>query len=120
MGNPHAVFFIDDAEAIDVAKLGPQIETHSLFPERTNVEFVHKLGPDHWRMRVWERGVGITQACGSGACAVGVAAARTGRGGRRSIIELDGGPLTIDWRADGDVIMRGPTAISFRGQISDV
>ena len=120
MGNPHMVFFIDDAEAIDVASLGPQIETHALFPERTNVEFVHQLGPDHWRMRVWERGVGITEACGSGACAVAVAAARTGRGGRRSVVALDGGSLTLTWREDGDVIMRGPTAISFKGQISDV
>lgn len=120
MGNPHAVFFVEDAEAIALAEIGPQIEHHAFFPERTNVEFAAALGPDHWRMRVWERGVGITDACGSGACAVAVAAAQTNRGGRACQIDLDGGRLSLRWQEDGAVIMRGQTAISFRGQIEHV
>jgi diaminopimelate epimerase len=118
MGNPHCLIFVPDAEKAPVALLGPKIETHPLFPERTNVEFVSVMAPNRLRMRVWERGIGITLACGTGACAALVAAARLGRSGRAGEVVLDGGILKIDWReADGHVIMTGPTALPFRGQV---
>jgi len=119
MGNPHAVFFVPDAEAVDVAALGSRVEHDPLFPERTNVEFATVQGPDRIRMRVWERGVGITQACGSGACATLVAAARRGLTGRKATLVLDGGDLVIEWRDDDHVIMTGPAALSFAGEIED-
>ena len=119
MGNPHAVFFVTDAEVLDVAVLGSSIERDPLFPERTNVEFATILSSDRIRMRVWERGVGITQACGSGACATLVAAARRGLTGRKATLALDGGELTIEWRDDDHVIMTGPAATSFIGEIED-
>jgi len=112
MGNPHAVFFVDDAEAVDVAGIGPRIEHDPLFPERTNVEFAEVRSRDEIRMRVWERGTGITLACGSGACAAAVAAVGRGLTGRTVRMEVDGGWLTLDWRADG-VWMSGPTAHVF-------
>ena len=117
IGNPHMVFFVDDADAIDVAGLGPALESHLLYPERTNVEICSLSGPDQLRMRVWERGAGITQACGSGACAAVVAAARRGLTGRRVETVLDGGPLNIEWREDGRVLMTGPVATSFEGTL---
>lgn len=112
MGNPHAVFFVPDATAVDVAGLGRAVEHDPLFPQRTNVEFASLTGPDHLRMRVWERGTGITLACGSGACATAVAAHRRGLTGRQVIMDVDGGRLEIDWRDDG-VWMTGPTAHVF-------
>ena len=115
MGNPHAVFFVDDVEAVDIEWLGPHLEHSARFPMRTNVEFAQITAPDKIRMRVWERGVGITRACGTGACATGVAAARRGLTGRATVITLDGGDLQIEWRDDGHVLMTGPAAISFRG-----
>jgi diaminopimelate epimerase len=117
MGNPHVIFFVPDADAVDVAGLGPRIETDPLFPARTNVEFVQILSATRVRMRVWERGVGITRACGTGACAVGVATARRGLTGRRTEVVLDGGSLHIDWRDDGRVLMTGPAEISFTGTL---
>ncbi len=118
LGNPHVLFFVDDAEAVDLAALGPRIEHAPLFPERVNVGLVQTLGPDHLRYRVWERGVGITVACGSGACAAAVAAARRGLTGRRVRVTLDGGDLAIAWRAaDGHVLMTGPAARSFAGTL---
>ena len=117
MGNPHMVFIVDDADAVDIAGLGPGLETHPLFPERTNVEAISSLGEDRIRMRVWERGAGITQACGSGACAAAVAAHRRGLTGRKVDVILDGGPLTIEWRDDGRVLMTGPVATSFEGRL---
>lgn len=118
MGNPHAVFFVPDVAAIDLPAIGPQVERHSLFPERTNVEIVQVLDRTRLRMRVWERAAGITQACGSGACAVGVAAVRRGLAERRVTVVLDGGPLVIEWReADGHVLMTGAVATSFSGTI---
>lgn len=117
VGNPHAVFFVADAEAVDLAGVGPGLETHPMFPARANIEFVHLIGPDHLRMRVWERAAGITQACGSGACASAVAAARRGLTGRAVTVDLDGGRLQITWRDDDHVIMAGPTALSFTGAI---
>ena len=119
MGNPHAVFFVADAEAVDVGALGSAIERDPLFPERINVEFATVLGPDRIRMRVWERGVGVTQACGSGACATLVAAVRRGLTDRKATLALDGGDLTIEWRDDDHVIMTGPAATSFTGEIDE-
>ncbi len=117
MGNPHAVFFVDDAEAVDVAGIGPRIETDPMFPNRTNVEFAEVRSRDEIRMRVWERGTGITLACGSGACATAVAAASRGLTERKVRMELDGGWLTLDWREDG-VWMTGPTAYVFSARLS--
>lgn len=112
MGNPHCTFFVEDAEAVDLSARGAEVERHPLYPERTNVQFAHLIGPDHLRMRVWERGVGVTLASGSSSCATAVAAARRGLTGRKVTIELDGGTIHIDWRADG-VWMTGPTAHVF-------
>lgn len=117
MGNPHCVVFVPDAMAVDVAGLGPGYETDPLYPQRTNVEFASLTGPDRLRMRVWERGTGITLACGSGACATAVAAHLRGMTGRQVALELDGGVLEIDWRADG-VWMTGPVAHVFDGWLS--
>lgn len=117
MGNPHCVFFVADAEAVALEATGRQIEHHPLFPERTNVEFASLLGPDHLRMRVWERGTGVTLACGSGACAVAVAAHLRGLTGRRVELTVDGGTLRVDWRADG-VWLSGPVALVFDGTLS--
>lgn len=114
MGNPHCTFFVEDAEAVDLEQRGGEIEHHPLYPQRTNVQFASVIGPDHLRMRVWERGVGVTLASGSSSCATTVAAARRGITGRRVRIDLDGGPIEIDWRADG-VWMTGPTAHVFNG-----
>lgn len=116
MGNPHTVFFVDDVKAVDLAGLGPQVERHVLFPQRTNVEFAQIMAHDQMRLRVWERGTGITQACGSGACAAMVAAVRRGLTGRAAEIVLDGGSLFIEWRAaDDHVLMTGPAAFVFDG-----
>ncbi len=118
MGNPHCVFFVDNAEAVDLAALGPEIEYHPLFPERTNVEVASIAGPDRIRLRVWERGAGITLACGTGACAAAVAAHGRGLTGRQVTIDLDGGALSVDWRPDGHVVLAGPVAVSFHGEIA--
>ncbi|MBL8628341.1 MAG: diaminopimelate epimerase [Rhodospirillaceae bacterium] len=115
MGNPHAVFFVPNAEAVDLANVGPKLEHHSLFPERANIEVIQVLSRTHLRMRVWERGSGITQACGTGACASAVAAIRRGLTERAMTITLDGGDLHIEWRDDGHVIMTGPVAYVFDG-----
>jgi len=117
MGNPHAVFFVDDAAAIPLEDIGPKIETDPLFPEKTNVEAAQVLDDGSIRLRVWERGVGITQACGSGACATLVAASRRGLVGRSATIHLDGGDLDITWADDNHVIMTGPVATSFSGVV---
>ena len=118
MGNPHCVIFVPDAEKIPLATLGPRIETHPLFPKKVNVEFVHVIGENRLRQRTWERGVGITLACGTGACAVAVAAARLNKTGRKVEVVLDGGSLFIEWReSDGHVIMTGPAATVYRGQV---
>jgi len=117
MGNPHCTFFVEDAEAVDLGAFGPEHEHHPLFPERTNVQVASVLGPDRLRMRVWERGAGITLASGSSSCAVVVAAARRGLAGRRVMLVLDGGEIAVDWREDG-VWMTGPTAYVFDGVLS--
>ncbi len=117
MGNPHAVFFVQDAEAVALTERGPEVEHHALFPERTNVEFVQVRARDEMRMRVWERGAGVTLACGSGACAALVAAVERGLVDRRARIEVDGGWLELEWRADG-VWMTGPTAHIFTAELT--
>jgi diaminopimelate epimerase len=115
IGNPHATFFVPDAEAIDLAALGPRLEHDKLFPERANIGVATVLDRGRIRLRVWERGVGITRACGTGACAALVAASRRGLTGRRASVILDGGTLDINWRKDGHVIMTGPAALAFEG-----
>ena len=118
IGNPHAVFFVDDAEAVPLDAVGPEIEHHPLFPEHANVEAAQVLSRRRLRLRVWERGVGITRACGSGACAALVAAHARGLTERTADVDLDGGTLKIEWREDGHVIMTGPVAVSFAGTLS--
>ena len=117
MGNPHCTFFVEDAEAVPLEQFGPRYEYHPLYPERTNVQVAQVTGPDRIRMRVWERGAGITLASGSSSCAVAVAAARRGLTGRAVRIDLDGGTLHIDWREDG-VWMTGPTTHVCDGMIT--
>jgi diaminopimelate epimerase len=118
MGNPHATFFVPDLDAIPVAALGPLLERHPLFPERANIGFAQVLAPDRLRLVVWERGAGMTLACGSGACAALVNAHRRGLAGRRATVALPGGELGIEWRAsDGHVLMTGPVATAFVGQL---
>ena len=119
VGNPHAVFFVPDAEAIDLKTLGPRLERHALFPERCNIEVATVLSPTRIRMRVWERGVGITRACGTGACATLVAAVRRGLTGAKAEVVLDGGALEIEWLPDKHVRMTGPVATSFTGVLDE-
>ena len=119
MGNPHLVLFVDDAEAVDLTAVGPALERHPLFPHRVNVEFAHIRPDGSIRMRVWERGSGITMACGTGACATAVAAAFSHRTGRQADIAMDGGMLSIEWnKADGRVRMTGPAVEVFCGTIN--
>src|SRR6201995_2961106 len=109
MGNPHAVFWVDDVEAYDLARLGPTLETHPMFPERANGSLAVVRSPEHLVVRTWERGAGLTRACGSAACAGAGAAARTGRAQRKLTVTLPGGDLLIEWRiSDGHVLMTGP------------
>ncbi len=117
MGNPHCVFFVPDAEAVDLRARGSAVEVDPLFPQKTNVEFASVIGPDHLRMRVWERGAGITLACGSGTCATAVAAHLRGLTGRRVLVDVDGGQLEVDWRADG-VWLTGPVAHVFTATLT--
>ena len=117
MGNPHCTFFVKDAEAVDLEAFGPEHEHHPLYPERTNVQVAQIIGPDHIRMRVWERGVGVTLASGSSSCATAVAAARRGLTGRKVRIDLDGGTLHVNWAEDG-VWMTGPTTHVFSGTLT--
>src|SRR5436305_3084347 len=116
IGNPHATFFVPDAEAIDLAALGPQLEHDKLFPERANIGVATVCDPEHIRLRVWERGAGITRACGTGACAALVAANRRGLTGRHAKAVLDGGELDIVWRHDGHVMMTGPASFAYEGR----
>ena len=117
MGNPHVTFFVDDLDAIDIAAIGPGLENAAVFPERANIGFAQVLSPDRIRLRVWERGAGLTLACGSGACAAMVNAARRGLTGRRATVIADGGELDMAWREDGHVLMTGPAVLSFRGTL---
>lgn len=119
MGNPHAVFIVESGiETLPLAEVGPKLENHPLFPERANIGVVQAVGPNRLRLRVWERGAGLTLACGSGACAAMVAAVRRGLTGRRATLLLDGGTLEMEWReTDGHVLMTGPTATAFAGDL---
>ena len=116
VGNPHVVFFVEDADAIDMATLGPEIETDPLFPERINVNVASGLGEDHLKLNVWERGAGLTRACGTGACATAVAAIRRGLVGNAVTVTLPGGDLFIEWSEGTTIRMTGPAKESFRGE----
>ena len=118
VGNPHVTFFVADAEGVDLAVHGPEVENDPMFPQRVNVGVATIAGPNEIRLRVWERGVGITRACGTAACAATVAASRRGHIDRRARVRLDGGALALAWREDGHVVMTGPTAISFTGTLA--
>ncbi|MDR3326107.1 MAG: diaminopimelate epimerase [Rhodospirillaceae bacterium] len=118
MGNPHAVFFVKNIEAIDLARLGPILEHNPLFPDRCNIEIVQLLDFKRLRMRVWERGVGITLACGTGACATVVAASRRGIIQRKADVVLDNGTLTIEWMKNNHVLMTGSVALSYSGTLN--
>jgi diaminopimelate epimerase len=118
MGNPHATFFVADLARVPVERIGPAFEHAALFPERANIGFVQVLAPDRIRLRVWERGAGLTLACGSGACAALVNAARRGLTERSATVVLDGGELEIAWREDGHVLMTGPVATAFTGSLA--
>jgi diaminopimelate epimerase len=118
MGNPHAVFFVPDAEKVPASIVGPKVEHDAFFPERVNVGFAQILAPDRIRLRVWERGAGLTKACGTGACAALVAAHRAGLTGRKAAIEVDGGELQIEWRDDGHVILTGPVSVERVGELA--
>jgi diaminopimelate epimerase len=117
MGNPHAVFFIKDASQIPLQELGPQLENDPLFPDRCNIEVAQIIASTEIHMRVWERGAGITEACGTGACATLVAAARRGLSARRASIVMDGGEVIVEWEKNDHVTLTGPAALSFQGII---
>jgi diaminopimelate epimerase len=118
MGNPHAVFFVPDAAAVELETLGPTLERHPLFPERANISFAQVLPGEKILLRVWERGTGVTKACGSAACAAVVAAARSGRAGRKAVVKLPGGDLAIAWGDDDHVLMTGPVEFEFETELS--
>jgi len=115
VGNPHVVFFVEDTDAINLTALGPTIEHDPMFPQGINVNVASVIGKDHLRLNVWERGAGLTQACGTGACATAVAAMRRRLTGRTAKVTLPGGDLVIDWRSDNSIVMTGPATESYRG-----
>ncbi|MAM68476.1 MAG: diaminopimelate epimerase [Pseudomonadota bacterium] len=122
MGNPHATFFVEDVDSVPIALVGPELEVHPFFPERVNIGVAQILASDRMRLRVWERGVGLTSACGTGACAAVINANRRDLAGRRMVVVVDGGELLIDWREDrpgeqGRVFMTGPAVTAFSGTI---
>jgi diaminopimelate epimerase len=120
VGNPHCLFFVDDVAAHDLARFGPMLEHHPLFPERANISLVQVTGPDALKVRTWERGAGLTQACGTAACAAAVAAARRELVGRKVRVSLPGGDLNIEWReSDGHILMTGPYALDFEGTLPE-
>jgi len=120
MGNPHATFFVDDFTHLPIELIGPRLETHRLFPERANIGFALVESAARIRLRVWERGAGLTLACGSGACAALVNAHRRGLTGRQANVVMDGGELLITWTEDGRVLMRGPAETAFAGELPEV
>jgi diaminopimelate epimerase len=118
VGNPHCIFFVADVEAHDLSGFGPVLEHHPLFPERANISLAQVTGPDALRLRTWERGAGLTKACGTAACAAAVAAARRGLTGRNVRVTLPGGDLVIDWRTGDDhILMTGPFALDYQGTL---
>jgi diaminopimelate epimerase len=118
VGNPHAVFWVEDVNAYDLARIGPMLEHHPIFPERANISLAHVTGPATITLRTWERGAGLTKACGSAACAATVCAARKGLAGRTVAVTLPGGVLDIEWREDGQILMTGPVAFEHEGILS--
>jgi diaminopimelate epimerase len=120
VGNPHCLFFVENVEAHDLARFGPMLEHHPLFPERANISLVQVVAPHALKVRTWERGAGLTQACGTAACAAAVAAARRELTGRKVRVSLPGGELQIEWReSDGHILMTGPYALDFEGQLPE-
>lgn len=118
MGNPHAIFWVDDVEGYELERFGPLLEHHPIFPEGANISLAHVFDEDQIRLKVWERGVGLTLACGTAACAVGVAAARDSKTGRKTTVHLPGGPIGIEWReSDNHVLMTGLTEVEFEGEV---
>src|SRR5262245_41810404 len=115
VGNPHAVFWVEDVHAYDLGRIGPMLETHPIFPERANISLAHVTSRAAIALRTWERGAGLTRACGSAACAAAVCAARNGLTGRHVTVTLPGGPLAIDWRSDDHILMTGPVEIEHEG-----
>ena len=120
VGNPHAIFWVSDVEAYDLGRFGPLLENHPIFPDRANISLAQVIAPDRIKVRVWERGAGLTLACGTAACAVAVAAARKGLANRKVTIELPGGPLQLDWRiSDGHILMTGPWTLDGEGVLPE-
>lgn len=118
VGNPHAIFFVKDADTIDLGRIGPMLEHHPLFPERANISVAQVLSPDHIKLKVWERGAGLTLACGTAACATAVAGARKRITGREVTISLPGGDLKLEWReSDNHIYMTGPATLDFEGEL---
>lgn len=116
MGNPHAIFFVDDVEAVDLTQVGPLLENHPMFPERANISLAHVTDRGHMNLKVWERGVGLTKACGTAACAAAVAGARKRLTERSSTVSLPGGDLHLEWReSDDHVLMTGPATFDYDG-----
>ena len=120
VGNPHAIFWVADVAAHALAAIGPLLENHPMFPKRANISLGVVASREHISVRTWERGAGLTRACGSAACAAAVCAARTGRTGRKVRVTLPGGDLTIEWRADNHVLMTGPVAFEFAGRFDSL
>ncbi|HEV7463260.1 MAG TPA: diaminopimelate epimerase [Methyloceanibacter sp.] len=120
VGNPHCLFIVDDVAAHDLARFGPMLEHHPLFPERANISLVQVTGPDALKVRTWERGAGLTRACGTAACAAAIAAARRELVGRKVKVSLPGGDLNVEWReSDGHILMTGPYALDFEGTLPE-
>ncbi|HEY0853823.1 MAG TPA: diaminopimelate epimerase [Devosia sp.] len=120
VGNPHCIFWVDDVERFDLGRFGPLLENHPIFPDRANISLAQVMSRDHIRIRVWERGTGLTRACGTAACATAVAAARKGLSNRKVKVDLPGGPLTIDWReSDSHVLMTGPWSLDGVGTLPE-
>jgi len=115
VGNPHAVFWVEDVDAYDLARIGPMLENHPIFPERANISLARVASRDAITVRTWERGAGLTKACGSAACAATVCAVRKGLTERRVTVTLPGGPLVIEWRADNHILMTGPVELEHQG-----
>jgi diaminopimelate epimerase len=120
MGNPHAIFWVDDVNAHDLERAGPLLENHPIFPERANITLAHVVAPDHIVIRTWERGAGLTKACGSAACAALVCAVRKGLAARKACVSLPGGDLDIEWDENDHVLMSGPVAFEFAGRLDPV
>ncbi|HLK82574.1 MAG TPA: diaminopimelate epimerase [Xanthobacteraceae bacterium] len=116
MGNPHAIFWVDDIDAYDLGEIGPLLESHPVFPDRANISLARVVTREHLMVRTWERGAGLTRACGSAACAALVCASRTGRAERKAIVKLPGGDLAVEWRSDDRVLMTGPVEYEFEGR----